>query len=239
LQKGPVTLMQRDMLNPSIESVVIHNVWDYQCARPGLIIPILMRAHSHFALKQGELLDIFVPCNQQEKIFKTYAHSHDQEIENLAIYTRQVVKALENGIVSFNDDINNIKAKVSQPYSHYKKNLKQYEQAFISVIQNQQASTEQARNSLKKLQRVLQLRCEDIERIEAYYNNINLPSSLNENIKLTSILSAPNKKIFLLTASIVATFIVLLGFFDEIARKKQYLPQLSEFSPLKALRREE
>jgi phosphate transport system substrate-binding protein len=239
LHKGPVTLLERDAPNFSIESVVVRNVWDYKSVRPGLIIPILMRARSHLALKQGELLDLFVTFEQQEKIFKTHAQTHDQEIENITIYARQLVKAVETGIVSLNEDINDIKAKVSTPYLQYKRKLQQYEQAFISAIQVKQPFTEQTRNNLKRLQRDLQLRNDDIERIEAGSSNVNLPSSLNRNSKPNFILYAYKKKTFLLTASIVAAVMILLSFFDEIAQQKHYTPHVNEFNPVKTVGREE
>lgn len=238
LHKGPVTLMEPEILNPNLESVVVKNIWDYESARPGLIIPILMRARSNIALKQGDLLNIFVPLEQQENTFNTNAQTYDQEIKNLEIYARQLIKALDNGIVSLNEEINAIKAKVSQPYREYKEKLKQYEQAFISTIPNQQASPEQSRTNLKNLQRVLQLRRDDIERIEAGSKNIHLPSSFNANIQ-TTYTYVYNKKSFLLTASMIAIFMILLGFFDEIAQKKYDLPQVKEFSPLKAVGRKE
>jgi phosphate transport system substrate-binding protein len=238
LHKGPLELLERDTQNFSVDSVVVKNIWDYQSLRPGLNIPVFIRARSHIALKQGELLDIFVPFHQQEKIFKTHAQTYDQEIENLTIYTRQLVKAVETGIVSLNEDINDIKAKVSQPYLQYKRKLQQYEQAFVSAIKEQQPFTKETRNSLKRLQQVLQLRNDDIERIEAGYNNLTLPTTVNKSIKPSSILYADKKKTFLLTASIVAVVVVLLGFFDEISQKKHYAPYSNKFSPLKTVGRE-
>lgn len=239
LHKGPVALIDRDTPNFSIESVVIKNIWDYKSARPGLIIPMLMRAQSYIALKQGELLDLFIPFHQQEKIFKTDAKTDDQEIENLTIYTRQLVKAVETGIVSLNEDVNTIKAKISQPYLEYKRKLQQYEQALIAAKQEQQPVTEQSRNSLKKLQRVLQLRNDDIERIEACSHDVNVLSSSNKSINLISISYVDKKKTFLLTASIVAIVIILLGFFDEIAQKKHYAPVVDDFKPLKTVGKKE
>ncbi|MDZ8184002.1 MAG: hypothetical protein RMX96_03960 [Nostoc sp. ChiSLP02] len=239
LHKGPVGLIERDTSNFTLESVVVRNAWDYQAVLPGLIIPILMRARTNIALKQGELLDIFVSFDEQENIFNANAQTPDKEIDNLAIYARQLIKAVENGIVSLNEDIHAIKAKISQPYLEYKRKLQQYEQAFVSAMKEQQPLAEQTRSSLKKLQRVLQLRSDDIERIEACSHNINLSSSLKENIKPNFISYAYNKKAFLLTASIVAIFAIILGFFNEIAQKKRYLPQVNEFSPLKTVGREE
>lgn len=239
LHKGPVALIERDAVNLSVESVVVRNIWDYKSVRPGLIIPILMRAHSHIALKKGELLNIFVPFNQQENIFKTHAQTDDKEIANLNIYARQLIKTVEAGIVSLNEDIDDLKAKVSLAYLQYKRKLQQYEQAFISATQNQQPCTEETRNSLKKLQRVLQLRNEDIERIEACSEQVNLPVTINQPIKPDSIFYAYKKKTFLLTASIVAVVIILLGFIDEIAQKKQYIPQVNKLSPLKSLGKKE
>ncbi|MDZ8238775.1 MAG: hypothetical protein RMZ69_16785 [Nostoc sp. ChiQUE01a] len=239
LHKGPVALMERDTPNASLESLIVRNTWNYESVRPGLIIPLLMRASSHIGLKQGELLDIFVPFARQESIFKTNAQTQEEEIENLTIYTRQLVKAVGNNFVSLNEDIYAIKAKISQPYLQYKRKLQQYEKAFVSAIQQQQPLTEQTRNSLKKLQQVLQLRRDDIEHIEACSNNIQSSSSFNKKFQLPAIFYANNKRSFLLTASIIAIFVILLGFFDEIVQRKQYTPQVNEFSPLKNIGRKE
>ncbi|MFN6562057.1 MAG: hypothetical protein RMY28_020010 [Nostoc sp. ChiSLP01] len=239
LHKGPVALIERDNPNVSLESVVVRNTWNYESVRPGLIVPILMRTRSHIALKQGELLDIFVPLARQESIFKMNAQTQEQEIENLSIYTRQLVKAVENNLVSLNEDIHAIKAKVNQSYLQYKRKLQQYEKAFVSANQEQQPLTEETRNSLKNLQRVLQLRRDDIEHIEACSKNIRSSSSFKKKFQPAAIFSAKNKKSFLLTASIIAIFVILLGFFDEIVQKKQYTPQVNEFIPLKNVGRKE
>jgi phosphate transport system substrate-binding protein len=232
LHKGPVGEIDRHIPQPTLETVVVRNFWSYQSVRPGVAIPAVVRAHSHIALKQGELLDLFLPLDQQEQIIELNAQTHEQQIENLAIYTRYLVKAAETGTVALNEDVNAIKARVIQPYRGYKENLQRYEQAFVSAIQREYQLTEDTRNSLKRLQQVLQLRNEDIEQIEARSHRVTIPSSPNKSAKHISALYAYRNPQYLLTAGIFTMILVLFGLVYETAQMQLFAPNLKDLSPL-------
>ena len=228
LHKGPVALIDRQKLPAMIENldnVVVKNFWSYESARPGVAIPAVVRASSHLALKQGQLLDLFLPLGEQETLIELSAHTQEQQIANLTIYTRQLVKAVETGAVTLNESAATIKARVIQPYQGYKQKLQRYEQVFIGAVGREYPIKEHTRNSLNRLQQVLQLRNEDVEQIEA--------SSLKE-IRLNrdrslakGHLVLTNKKSQLLfMASVVAIILAALGCYElyELARTRLFAP---------------
>ena len=59
LQKGPVALIDRHNIPATLDNIVLRNFWSYQPTRPGVAIALDVRRHSHIALNQGELLDLF------------------------------------------------------------------------------------------------------------------------------------------------------------------------------------
>ena len=64
---GPVNLIDRQNLPMSLETLTMPDLWSYQPVRTGVKIPQDMIKHSHMALKQGELLNLFV-FTVEEKI---------------------------------------------------------------------------------------------------------------------------------------------------------------------------
>ncbi|MFN6562054.1 MAG: PstS family phosphate ABC transporter substrate-binding protein [Nostoc sp. ChiSLP01] len=180
LHAGPLVWIDRYCPPVIPQSIVLQKARSYKPARPGVAIPALIRAHSHIALKQGELLNLFVPFNLQENNVEMSPQSQTEEIDNCAIYTRYLVKAVETGVVSLNDDFNVINNKIRQPYRGYKKNLQRYEQAFVSVMQRDFSIPGENHNKLKRLQHSLHLIKEDIARVEARFDNAIL-SGLNSS----------------------------------------------------------
>jgi phosphate transport system substrate-binding protein len=178
LHAGPLAWIDRHRPPAIPQNILIQNARSYKPVRPGVAIPALIRARSHIALKQGELLNLFVPLHPQDANVEINSQTQEEEIDNCAIYTRYLVKAVETGLVSLNDDVNVINTKIRQPYQGYRKNLQRYEQAFVSVIQRDASISEDIHNKLKRLQHSLHLIKEDIARVEARFDNATV-SSLN------------------------------------------------------------
>lgn len=65
LHKGPVELIDRHSLPFTLKDLIVPDLWEYQPARPGVLIPWDVRKQIHTALKQGELINIFVPFNEE------------------------------------------------------------------------------------------------------------------------------------------------------------------------------
>ncbi len=62
LRRGPVALSDRQRPPATLETLIAPDLWSYQPARTGVAIPLGIREHSHTALEQGNLLDLFVPA---------------------------------------------------------------------------------------------------------------------------------------------------------------------------------
>jgi phosphate transport system substrate-binding protein len=171
LHAGPLAWIDRHRPPVIPQSIVMQNSWSYKPVRPGVAIPALIRARTHIALKRGELLNLFVPLHSQDNKVEMNSQTQEEEIDNCAIYTRYLVKAVETGLVTLNDDVSVINTKVMQPYRGYKENLQRYEQAFVSVIQRDSPIPKDTHDNLKRLQHSLHLRKEDVARVEARFEN--------------------------------------------------------------------
>jgi phosphate transport system substrate-binding protein len=234
LHKGSAALIDRHKGPATLEPIVFRNFWSSQSARPGVAVPSVVRALSHIALKQGELLDLFVPVDEQEIAIEPFEQTPEQQIANFSIYTRHLVEGIETGAVTLNEDAAAIKAKVIKPYREYKKNLQQYEQALVSARGREHTIALATRNSLKRLQQVLRLRDEDIEPIEACTLSGTLPSfnkGLEKSAAHNSVLPYRNSKL-LLKAGIAATVMALIGgSIYGLVQRSSYARSKSEFVP--------
>lgn len=210
LHKGPVALIDRHSLPETLETVVVGSS-SYQSARPGVAIPSIVRARSHISLKQGELLDLFVPIDAEEVVVELNEPTQEQQITNFSIYTRYLVEGIESGAVDLNQDTATITAKVIKSYQGYTKKLQQYEKGVVSAIQREHPLTDSTRNSLKLLQQNLKLRSEDIESAEA--RALIEVSSFNSSHKSIhhNYVSPHKNSQLLLKVGIVATALVLSG----------------------------
>lgn len=103
LQKGPVALLNQNSLSASLETMVIPDLWNYQEVRLGVVVPLSIREHSQTALKQRELLDLFVPINKQETVIEL-KQTYEQQIANLSFYTRYIVEGIEPGTADLNEN---------------------------------------------------------------------------------------------------------------------------------------
>lgn len=99
LHKGPLALIDRHSLPTFLENIVVRNFWRYQPARPGVAIPKDIRKRSHIALKQGELLELFIPVNEQEMAIELTAPTYEQQRMEFSIYTDYLVEGMETGAV--------------------------------------------------------------------------------------------------------------------------------------------
>lgn len=94
LEKGPVALIDRHNPSACLETKVIPDLWSYQPARSGVAIPSTVRQRSYFALRQGELLELFIPLNEQETTINLSQQTYEQQIATLSIYTRYIIDGL-------------------------------------------------------------------------------------------------------------------------------------------------
>jgi uncharacterized caspase-like protein len=100
LHRGPVALSDRQRLPATLETLIAPDLWSYQSARTGVAIPLGVREHSHTALEQGQLLDLFVPEKDEtvapieaqatrqieavqslEGVIRTQVNSHSKDVK--------------------------------------------------------------------------------------------------------------------------------------------------------------
>jgi len=84
LHQGPVALIDRHSPEASLQTIVIPDLWSYQGVRSGVKLPLHVRQDSHIALKQGQLLDMFVPANEQEMPVELNEQIYEQQTARLS-----------------------------------------------------------------------------------------------------------------------------------------------------------
>lgn len=163
LQKGPVSLIDRNCPPATLEPIVIqtpwtfnNKFWSYQSSRPGLEVPIDVRDRSYIDLRQGKLLDIFIPIAAPQ--IKTQLKS-PTSLEYL-------VETIETSAVVLDQDPQVIAPVAITPYREHNENLQRYQQALIEALTKNYLIGDRTRN-LKRLQQFLRLTNEDIAPIEA------------------------------------------------------------------------
>ena len=95
LHNGPVALIDRHSLPATLETMVLPDLWSYQGAKPGVAIPSGVRKRSQIAQKQGKLLDLFVPVDEQQMVIELNGQTYEQQTVNLSIYTRYIIEGIE------------------------------------------------------------------------------------------------------------------------------------------------
>ena len=95
LERGPVSILNRYESNAYIETKVLPNLWDYQPAKAGVTIPLHLRQQSYTDLRQGNLLELFVPIEAQEIAVDLPGQTYEQQMANLSIYTSYAIDGLE------------------------------------------------------------------------------------------------------------------------------------------------
>lgn len=101
LHNGPVALIDRQRLPAKLETMVLPDLWSYQGARPGVPIPTGVFKRSQIA-QPGELLDLFVPVDEQEMVTKLNGQTYEQEKALPSIYTRYIIEGIETSAASLN-----------------------------------------------------------------------------------------------------------------------------------------
>jgi len=163
LYRGPLALIDRHSLPTSLETMVVPDLSGYQPARLGVAIPLGVRKGSHIKLKQGELLDLFVPIINQDMGMELNDQIYEQQIVNLSIYRRYIIEGIETGAPALNGATATIDIGVFKPDLEDKKKLQQYEQALVETIQRQYPISDKTRSALKRLQKVLRFSSEVLE----------------------------------------------------------------------------
>lgn len=69
LQKGPITPIDCQNIPPdNLESIIISNLWNYEPAAEGVEISLDLQNQNELLLEKNQLLHLFIPEQQQEKI---------------------------------------------------------------------------------------------------------------------------------------------------------------------------
>ena len=79
LRRGPVSLIDWQNLPASLETIVAPDLWSYEPVGTGVELPFGLLEHSQTALKQGELLDLFVSVDEHEILMKLNAQTYMQQ----------------------------------------------------------------------------------------------------------------------------------------------------------------
>ncbi|MBD2252462.1 caspase, EACC1-associated type [Nostoc parmelioides] len=120
-----------------------------------------------YAVKEGYKIRLFQAPIEDPKL------RYRKEVEHFAIrgmisvVGRNTLDALRDGLGLLPEVAAAIEDEVLKPYREYQKRLQRYEQVLVEAIGRESSLSSQTQNELKHLQRVLQLRDEDIALIEA------------------------------------------------------------------------
>lgn len=148
LEKGPVGLIDRHNPSAYLETKVIPNLWSYQPARQGIAIPLAVRQHSYFALRQEELLNVFVPVYEQETVIDLNGQTYEQQLATLSIYTHYAIDGLNLDPIDLDDENPSGDRTAIQAYQSYKQKNR-YTQALARKNQRSDTSNN-TRNLLVK-----------------------------------------------------------------------------------------
>ncbi|PSB41526.1 hypothetical protein C7B80_30365 [Cyanosarcina cf. burmensis CCALA 770] len=94
LERGPVTILDRHQPRAYIKTKVLSNLWDYQPAKAGVSTPLYLRQQSYTDLRQGNLLELFVPIDAQESAVDFPERTYEQQMAHLSIYTSYAIDGL-------------------------------------------------------------------------------------------------------------------------------------------------
>ncbi|PIG93434.1 PstS family phosphate ABC transporter substrate-binding protein [Gloeocapsopsis sp. IPPAS B-1203] len=99
LQKGPLTVIDRNNPSISVATKVVSNLWNYEPARPGVVLSSEIRQQCHTALSQEKLITLFIPLSAQETVILPSEQTYEQQIANLSVYQHYIIE----GIVNYDD----------------------------------------------------------------------------------------------------------------------------------------
>jgi tetratricopeptide (TPR) repeat protein len=128
-----------------------------------------------YAVKEGYKIRLFQAPIEDPKL------RYRKEVEHFAIrgmisvVGRNTLDALRDGLGLLPEVAAAIEEEVLKPYQEYQKRLQRYEQVLVEAIGREHSLSSHTQNELKHLQRVLQLRDEDIALIEAHITSQKKP----------------------------------------------------------------
>ncbi|MEH1770186.1 caspase, EACC1-associated type [Nostoc sp.] len=120
-----------------------------------------------YAVKQGYKIRISQAPTEDPKLRYRKEVEHFASRGVISAVGRNVLDALRNGLGLLPEDSAAIENEVLKPYQEYQKRLQNYEQVLVEAIGREHSLSSDTQNELKRLQRVLKLRDEDIAQIEA------------------------------------------------------------------------
>ncbi|MBE9205184.1 GUN4 domain-containing protein [Nostoc sp. LEGE 06077] len=122
-----------------------------------------------YAVKEGYKIHLAQAPTEDPKL------RYRKEVEHFAIrgmisvVGRNALDALRDALGLKPEVAAVIEDEVLKPYQEYQKKLQRYEQVLVEAIQREHSLSSDTQNELKRLQRVLNLRDEDIAQIEAQF----------------------------------------------------------------------
>ncbi|WP_086762804.1 caspase family protein [Nostoc sp. 106C] len=126
-----------------------------------------------YAVKEGYKIHIAQAPTEDPKLRYRKEVEHFASRGEISAVGRYTLDALRDGLGLLLEDAAAIEDEVLTPYQAYRKKLQRYEQALVEAIGREHSLSSDTQNELKRLQRVLKLRDEDIAQIEAQVTSQN------------------------------------------------------------------
>ncbi len=120
-----------------------------------------------YAVKEGYKIRISQAPTEDPKLRYRKEVEHFASRGVISGVGRNVLDALRDGLGLLPEVAAAIENEVLKPYQEYQKRLQRYEQVLVEAIGREHSLSSDTQNELKRLQRVLKLRDEDIAQIEA------------------------------------------------------------------------
>ncbi len=126
-----------------------------------------------YAVKEGYKIHLSQAPTEDPKLRYRKEVEHCVSRGVISAVGRYTLDALRDGLGLLLEDAIAIEDEVLKPYQEYRKKLQRYEQALVEAIEGEHSLSDNTQNELKRLQRVLKLRDEDIAQIEAQVTSQN------------------------------------------------------------------
>ncbi len=120
-----------------------------------------------YAVKEGYKIHLSQAPTEDPKLRYRKEVEHCASRGEVSVVSRYTLDALRESLELPPEEAVAIEDEVLEPYRKYQKKLQRYEQVLVEAIQRGQPLSRDTQNELKRLQRVLSLRDEDIAQIEA------------------------------------------------------------------------
>jgi tetratricopeptide (TPR) repeat protein len=119
-----------------------------------------------YALKEGYKIYLAQAPTEDPKLRYRKEVEHSANRGEISAISRYTLDALRESLELSPEEAGAIEDEVLQPYRRYQKKLQRYEQVLAEALQHEHPLSRNTLNELKRLQRVLSLRDEDITQIE-------------------------------------------------------------------------